>query len=401
MNDGLANVYCGLTACRSDSDGVELNEVVLAPDGEVKSKCGTFFVDAESGRLIAESIRAHDVELPIDYEHGTMGPEWAGRDGTAPAAGWIKAVRYEPGRGLVATVEWTERARAFIRAKEYLYLSPVLKVRKTDRKAIDLHSAALTNKPAIPSMEMLAAKEHSNTEKQPMAGEPAATTASPDLLIGRIAEKLDVSLEGKTDVLEMLQAIYDAIPEKGDGSKKDDAGEGEGTGTAEDKTVASKAVLTALKLETGAEESAVLVAINSLRQGSGDVTGLRTELDAVKGELADRRVEDLIQPQLDANTINPHDADDMKVCRELARNNPKLFAHMMAKRPAYAEPGRTNAPAGGAGGNSREMIIAKATQSFGNDPDIGRLTSKAAWVGEKLREAELDVLTDDERKKLG
>jgi phage I-like protein len=38
-------------------------------------------------------------------------------------------------------------------AKEYRYLSPVAIIRKTDRKLVAIHSAALTNKPAIVAMQ--------------------------------------------------------------------------------------------------------------------------------------------------------------------------------------------------------------------------------------------------------
>ena len=35
----------------------------------------------------------------------------------------------------------------------FRYLSPVLLIRKSDRRAVGLHSAAVTTKPAIPRME--------------------------------------------------------------------------------------------------------------------------------------------------------------------------------------------------------------------------------------------------------
>ncbi|MBP7936741.1 MAG: hypothetical protein KA354_19025, partial [Phycisphaerae bacterium] len=49
--------------------------------------------------------------------------------------------------------EWTVGGREKLAAKEYRYLSPVVMVRKADRRVVALHSAALTNKPAIAGMQ--------------------------------------------------------------------------------------------------------------------------------------------------------------------------------------------------------------------------------------------------------
>ncbi|MGB9626589.1 MAG: phage protease, partial [Phycisphaerae bacterium] len=135
--------------------------------------------------------------MPIDYEHQTLGGGYASPTGQAPAAGWIKrlfvvrpvgiACRGDEategrsdeakgqlgdekdsgtptpsfslggrgGAGLYAEVEWTEPARAQLAARQYRYLSPVAIVRKSDRRLVALHSAALTNKPAIVGMRAI------------------------------------------------------------------------------------------------------------------------------------------------------------------------------------------------------------------------------------------------------
>lgn len=126
--------------------------ILIAPWGEVESTSGSFVVDEESGKLAVEAFEAHATDLPIDYEHQTLGGEFAAPNGLAPAAGWIKAIDAEPGVGIFARVEWTEPALAQLAARQYRYLSPVAIVRRGDRKLIGLHSAALTNKPAIVGM---------------------------------------------------------------------------------------------------------------------------------------------------------------------------------------------------------------------------------------------------------
>ncbi|MDO8632590.1 MAG: phage protease, partial [Phycisphaerales bacterium] len=127
--------------------------ILLAPWGLVESTSGEFVVDEESATLTVQAFDEHATDLPIDYEHQTLGGQFASPSGQAPAAGWIKRLVAEPGVGLLADIEWTDQARKMLTAKEYRYLSPVAVVRKSDRKLVAIHSAALTNKPAIVGMQ--------------------------------------------------------------------------------------------------------------------------------------------------------------------------------------------------------------------------------------------------------
>jgi len=127
--------------------------VLLAPWGQVESINGSFLVDEESADLAVRAFNGHGTDIPIDYEHQTLGGSYSSPNGQAPAAGWIKQVFAEPGVGLLAEIEWTDQARQMLSAKEYRYLSPVAVIRKSDRKLVAIHSAALTNKPAIVGME--------------------------------------------------------------------------------------------------------------------------------------------------------------------------------------------------------------------------------------------------------
>ncbi len=129
--------------------------VLLAPWGSVESTHGSFLVDEEAAKLAVTAFEEHGTDLPIDYEHQTLGGSYASPDGKAPAAGWIKRLLAEPGVGLLAEIEWTQEGAKTLAAKEYRYLSPVAIIRKTDRKLVGIHSAALTNKPAIVGMEPL------------------------------------------------------------------------------------------------------------------------------------------------------------------------------------------------------------------------------------------------------
>ncbi len=134
-----------------DADAVP-GRVLLAPWGAVESTRGAFVVDEESARLVVEAFEAHGTDLPIDFEHQTLGGAYAAPNGQAPAAGWIKRLVVEPGVGVVADIAWTDPAREMLAGRQYRYLSPVALVRKQDRKLVAIHSAALTNKPAIVGM---------------------------------------------------------------------------------------------------------------------------------------------------------------------------------------------------------------------------------------------------------
>ena len=133
-------------------EGAAPPRVLIAPWGGVESTNGSFIVDEESAELAVEAFLKHGTDLPIDYEHQTLGGAYASPTGHAPAAGWIKRLIAQTGVGLLADIEWTADAKRMLAAKEYRYLSLVVIVRKKDRKLTAIHSVALTNKPAIVGM---------------------------------------------------------------------------------------------------------------------------------------------------------------------------------------------------------------------------------------------------------
>ncbi len=121
------------------------DEVKILPVGKVNSEKGDFVVDLESYKLMKAEMQRRGIDIVIDYEHQTLNGV------QAPAGGWVKELEYTP-EAIVAKVEWTEKAKEYLKNKEYRYLSPVVLTRKKDGKAIVLHSLALTNTPAINGM---------------------------------------------------------------------------------------------------------------------------------------------------------------------------------------------------------------------------------------------------------
>lgn len=117
---------------------------------------------AKAWRLTTEGAQAlvknwghRKTLVVVDYEHQTHLSDKNGQP--APAAGWIVGLELASD-GLYAAVEWTDRARAAIRAKEYQYISPVFLWDKTTGAVLELVSVALTNHPALDGMEPAQAK---------------------------------------------------------------------------------------------------------------------------------------------------------------------------------------------------------------------------------------------------
>src|SRR5947209_2094053 len=138
--------------------------ILVAPYGEVKSASGSFVVDAEAMQRTIEAFTAHGADLPIDFEHQSLGGAFSAPSGLAPAAGWIKALRAvvpderspdtatrgadsnlafgsglinaganagdDLAPGLWADVDWTPVAMEQLATRQYRYLSPVALVRR-------------------------------------------------------------------------------------------------------------------------------------------------------------------------------------------------------------------------------------------------------------------------------
>lgn len=91
--------------------------------------------------------KAHNRELPIDYEHSS---ELKAPNGDqAPAAGWGTELEIREGGSIWARVEWTPKGTEAVANREYRYLSPVLLYEKKTRRIVGIASVGLTNKPNL------------------------------------------------------------------------------------------------------------------------------------------------------------------------------------------------------------------------------------------------------------
>lgn len=167
----------GLTASALEptSYGESTGRIQLFPAGTFAARDGRpgniEGVAATAWRLTADDAQAlmqrwllRQTPVVVDYEHQTHLAERNGQP--APAAGWVRALEMTP-LGLYADVDWTDRARAAIRAREYQYVSPVFAYDRQTGQVLELISAALTNHPALDGMEPARAKTTTATGGHP------------------------------------------------------------------------------------------------------------------------------------------------------------------------------------------------------------------------------------------
>lgn len=173
------------------------NKILVLPDGAVELfGSENVYVNAESAGRVIAAFEDQGVEVPIDYEHASVVKAENGEP--APAAGWIKSMWYEEGVGLWAAVEWTDKAKNEILAKQYKYLSPVIIFDTTTRSVERIHSVALTNNPRIKNQrDLLAAswKLSSLLDKETNMPEPKVVKTTPPRKKGDAARFKDALVE--------------------------------------------------------------------------------------------------------------------------------------------------------------------------------------------------------------
>lgn len=306
-------------------DGVP-EEVKILPLGYVNSQKGDFYVDDESVELIQKQFKNRRLDLPIDYEHQTL------MDVQAPAAGWIRDV-YKGDDAVIAKVSWTERAREYLKNREYRYLSPVVITRKSDRKVLDLHSAALTNTPAIDGMFAIV----NSMDLSDMEDDFDDKEDEEKMDLKKLAALLGLP-EGATedDVEKAITAAVSAA-----GADKSAAGEASGEET---KQVANSVVLSLLGLDESAKTEDAVTAIMTLKAGTGN-----EELLALKKEMEERAADDLVQTALKDGKITAAQTDWAKSYAVSDREGFKAF---VAKAPVVVPQGKMDLKdAPGSGGD--------------------------------------------------
>lgn len=305
----------GIVICSGgmvDVEGIP-EEIKILPLGHVHSQKGDFEVDDESVKLIQEQFKSRKLDLVIDYEHQTL------KDVQAPAGGWIEDI-YKGEDAVVAKVKWTDKAKEYLKNREYRYLSPVVIVRKKDRKAAAIHSVALTNTPAIDGMFALVNSiDISNLEEKEEDTQMDLKKLAALLGLPETATEEDVE-KALTEVKASMEA------------NKGDEGKSDGEGSGETVPVANSVVLSLLGLGAEAKTEDVATAIMTLKAGTGN-----DELLALKEELKERNAEDMVQMALKEGKIT---AAQKKWAKTYALSDKEGFKSFVDKAPVVVPQGK-------------------------------------------------------------
>ena len=294
-------------------------EIMLSPWGDVKSTKGNFVVDDESAKLILDEFAKGKKPIPIDYEHTTLGGNYSTPSGAAPAAGWIMEILAKAGQGIFAVVKWNEAARAMIQADEYRYLSPVLMVRKDDRKAVAVTSAALTNTPAIVDMERVAAKDND------VDGVGEQTMDLKQLKVVLSAAGVELP-EGATDETILASGIAYISTAR----------------AVNDPSPPLMAMAAKLGLPSNSSLEIVQARIGDLQVNvpAAEYKTVTDRLAKLEGIARDREGQEVIAYAIETAKINPNHEASMVQYRIMAKTDPIAFRRLADSMPALYSVGR-------------------------------------------------------------
>lgn len=253
-------------------DGIP-EEIKILPLGQVKSQKGDFVVDNESVQMILEYFKNRHLDIVIDYEHQTL------ENVQAPAGGWIKELK-QGKDSLLAKVEWTPKAKEYLKNKEYRYLSPVVAVREKDKKAAYIHSVALTNTPAIDGMYAIVNSWKGLKEKE------GGTKMELEQLIellglpeGTTPEELETKLKELKKVMDEAEKKEEANKEELDKKQEDE----------KEELVANSTVLGLLGLGKNAKTEDVVTEIMKFKND-----GTAEEVRKLKEKMQKKEAEELV-----------------------------------------------------------------------------------------------------------
>jgi phage I-like protein len=344
--------------------------VCILPMGKMTFSAGLALGDADHMNVTAASLaqviaawRTQGRDLPIDYEHETIFL----KSGKAPAAGWIKELAARAD-GLWARIEWTAAAKAHIEAGEYRYYSPFVKVDPKTLEPKSLINLSLTNVPAADNMQPLAARMAMRTftaeERRQAAAEGEAMPDGSFPIKDRNDLENAIHDYGRAADKEAAQkhiiararalGLMDLLPADWPGSTKN---KNEGGKAMKMKlqqllggALAAKAQVTddeiyealaarlkqaealpeiavALGLPKEADAAKITGTILALKQGSEQLTAMRTELDALKTENAQGKARKAVDEALAARKITPAQTEWAK---QYAARDPEGFTAFVA-----------------------------------------------------------------------
>lgn len=280
-----------ILVCKEIGAGEVPTEIQAIPYGYHETPKGPFLCDEESAALVIEEFNRQANDMVADYEHQTL------YGGEAPAAGWIKELFSKGIEGIWAKIEWNERAKEYIKNKEYKYVSPVFLKRLSDNRVVKLVNIALTNQPNIDGMvpivnkaiEFLTNKREEKKMKNALA------------LLGLPENATEEQVVQCINKLKVPVVI-----------------------------VANKTVLDTLGLKEGATESEVVATIMAMKQGSDKYVELANKVTTLEKSLKEKDAEEMVNSALKDGKIT---ADQKDWAAKYAATDPEGFKLFIAKAP--------------------------------------------------------------------
>ena len=244
-------------------------------------------------------------------------------------------------------MQWTGKAQEYLKNREYRYLSPVVLVRKSDKKAVMLHSAALTNKPALEGMFPIV---NSQSIESLLAMEPETCekNGGKQMELKEIAKLLGLPEEATEE--EVRKKLLEAGPkpeekDKALEEKKEDMEE-----NAEPELVANKLILGLLGLPETARTEDVAAQILSLSRSNQD------GLSRMKEELKNREAEELVQKALTSGKLSAAQKD---WGLEYALKDTEGFKSFLEKAPTVVPLGKLDTMEAPAKSDGVDMAVLK------------------------------------------
>lgn len=179
--------------------------VHILPLGQIEGRDGRRFALPDPAAVV-EAFARNGADLPVDYEHQADNPA-AKASGPIPAAGWIKALK-ATAEGVFARIDWTDRARDMIAAKEYRYISPVIVYDRATRQVGRISGAGLVHRPNL-QLQALNAQDMTGAPMQPQPDPAKPEPVKPDAsqAVAAMLDMLGLTPEATaTEVIEALLA---------------------------------------------------------------------------------------------------------------------------------------------------------------------------------------------------
>jgi phage I-like protein len=304
-------------------------------------KYGKIVVDDESlNSIMAFRKKREPNDEVIDYEHKSFSGE------EAPAGGWIKKLLNKGKDGIWGVVEWTEKARKMIEAKEYRYFSPVTLTRKTDGKVLGLLGGGLTNMPNILGMQPLTNK---SVQKSEFVILNQIQTHKEEPKMKKLLALLGLAETATED--EASVALNNLIT---------------ANQSAETVIAQNKATVEALGLKpdaTASEITGTIMAMKQTHSQHGDLAGTVAELT---NKLALRDAAEAVEVALHSGKITPA---QKPWAIDYATKDLAAFQVFVNKAPVIVHTGEIVKDEQGTGSGQLDETELKVCKLFGNKPE--------------------------------